>query len=83
MVGNADYDPDVDLDHNGVINGDDTMVAKNLNFNDATISDDLDVYDDDLIGPDNQLGCGGYTYSAESQGFYCVRNRWYDPSQGR
>ncbi len=29
VVGNADYDPDVDLDYDGVINGDETMIAKN------------------------------------------------------
>ncbi|MEE8154258.1 MAG: hypothetical protein V3T53_04785 [Phycisphaerales bacterium] len=76
-IGEANYNPDMDINRNGDVQADDYSIA-NTEGAHAALAKGL------LSDPsvDNQIGWDGYVFNAETRQ-YCVRNRTYDPIQGR
>lgn len=72
----AYYDPDADLDRNGIINGTDSTLAG------TTWATALARGVLSSSAVDNATGYDGYRYNAETMQ-YTVRHRWYDPVLGR
>jgi RHS repeat-associated protein len=77
-IGDPGYNADIDLNRDGVINGDD-LLEFGLWENRVPMPAG---FISDPIGPDNSIGYAGSMFSLEVQ-LYCQRFRWYSPVTGR
>lgn len=77
-IGHANYNPDADLNRDGVVGTQDIFIALNWNGKAALAAGLIS----DPAGPDNPVGYCGYVFNAET-GLYTVRFRHYDPVWGR
>ncbi|HRQ73077.1 MAG TPA: RHS repeat-associated core domain-containing protein [Phycisphaerales bacterium] len=77
-IGHANYNPDADLNRDGVVGTQDIILALNWNGKAALASGLIS----DPNGPDSPVGFCGYVFNAETS-LYTVRFRHYDPVWGR
>ncbi len=76
-IGEANYNPDMDIDRNGDVAEADFWIADNESTHAALAKGLISQ-----SSVDNQIGWDGYVFNAETRQ-YCVRHRTYDPIQGR
>jgi RHS repeat-associated protein len=77
-MGQTGYNALIDLNRDGMIDGDDQTEFNLWSPKAALFAGDIS----DPAGPDNVFGWDGYVYDKESAN-YCVRFRWYSPVYGR
>jgi RHS repeat-associated protein len=77
VVGDAEYDPDFDLNRDGVIDYDDALVGK-YEYGRGPLNARIS----DPFGADNPIGYSGYIFNPET-GLLLARHRYYHPQLGR
>ncbi len=76
-IGQANYNPDMDIDRNGDVQTADYTIA-NTEGTHAALAKGLITQS----SVDSQIGYDSYVFNAETRQ-YLARNRWYDPAHGR
>jgi RHS repeat-associated protein len=78
VVGDAEYDPDFDLNRDGIIDYDDALVGK-YDYGRGPLGAGRIS---DPFGADNPIGYSGYVFNPET-GLLLARHRYYHPQLGR